>query len=522
MRIAVLGLGRMGAPVARNLVQLGHEVILYDRVGEKALQLASETGARVGGTVAEAAARASVALSLVPDDEAECAITLGPDGLVAHLADGAVHLCMSSIGMDTSRRLAVAHEAAGQGFVAAPILGKSALVSARQGWILAAGPELHLNRCMPLLESLAKGVTRVGTRPELAHVLRLGATAMTAAVVESLAEALAVGERAGIPPAEYFRVLNGVLFKSPLLDGLGGLIVRRDFAPTDLTLDLAAKDLRLWLDAAVETGVSVPGARTLARAFDEACRQGYGGQDLTALAAVRPPELPEAAEPVPPATLPAPAPWPEPLPPPPAPEPPPPPPAPEPPPPPPPAPELPPPPPPSERRNGSHRKRQNGERRKPAPPAPPAPPVPAPPIPTPPAPPVPVPPPVPEPPLPAAPEPARTWEPSAGPTYPIRGPEGTRQAPVGRTSHFQVHGGVVWAWVDGAREATFWTTLGEVEQAFAHLLFVRLEDGVLLNPLGVKEIKPLFPGRSRITVAGGIVFTAGREATRNLKFILGV
>ncbi len=93
---------------------------------------------------------------------------------------------------------------------------------------------------------------------------------------------------------------------------------------------------------------------------------------------------------------------------------------------------------------------------------------------------------------------------------------------MGRTSHFQVHGGVVWAWVDGAREATFWTTLGEVEQAFAHLLFVRLEDGVLLNPLGVKEIKPLFPGRSRITVAGGIVFTAGREATRNLKFILGV
>lgn len=503
MQIAVLGLGRMGAPVARSLVHLGHEVHLFDREPGRALQLASETGAKVAGSVAEAAARVSVVLTLVPDDAAEETLTLGPGGLVAHLMDGAVHLCMSSIGMATSARLAAAHEAAGQGYVAAPILGKPALAGARQGWIIAGGPELHLKRCMPLLESLAKGVTPVGPRPELAHALRLGATAMTAAMVESLAEALAVGERAGFPPAEYFRLLNGVLFKSPLLDGLGGLILRRDATPMDMTVDLAAKDLVLWVQAAGALGVSVPGARTLAKALDEARHAGLGDRDITALAQLRPSESildrPEP-EPPPPLAFPEPAPAPEP------------PQAPLPPPPPPPAvpepapepepPQAPLPPPPPRRRFKTPGRKE---------PAAPPPPEPAPE-------PEPLPPPVPrvevqEPPRPVA---------GSEPAYPVRTPEGPREVPVSRTSHFQAVGGVVWAWVEGIRESTYWSSLAEVEQAVPHVLFVRLQPDVLLNPQAILEVQPLFPGRSRVRVLGGATFTVGREVTRNLKFILGI
>jgi len=104
----------------------------------------------------------------------------------------------------------------------------------------------------------------------------------------------------------------------------------------------------------------------------------------------------------------------------------------------------------------------------------------------------------------------------------VRTPEGPREVPVSRTSHFQAVGGVVWAWVEGIREATYWSGLAEVEQAVPHVLFVRLQSDVLLNPQAILEVHPLFPGRSRVRLLGGATFTASREVTRNLKFILGI
>ena len=121
MRIAVLGLGRMGAPVARNLAELGHEVTVYNRTPGRGGKLA----ATVAPTVAEAVAKVQVALTLVTGDAAEEALTFRPDGLLAHLAPGAVHLSMSDISVALSRRLAQAHSGAGQGYVAAPILGSA-------------------------------------------------------------------------------------------------------------------------------------------------------------------------------------------------------------------------------------------------------------------------------------------------------------------------------------------------------------------------------------------------------------
>ena len=119
MRISVLGLGCMGAPMAVNLQEVGHVVAGYDRTGERA-SYASAKGIRLAATVAEAVREAHVALTMVSDDEAVIALTFGADGLLEHLPAGAIHLCMSTIGVETSRRLALAHAEAGQGYVAAP------------------------------------------------------------------------------------------------------------------------------------------------------------------------------------------------------------------------------------------------------------------------------------------------------------------------------------------------------------------------------------------------------------------
>jgi 3-hydroxyisobutyrate dehydrogenase-like beta-hydroxyacid dehydrogenase len=286
MRITILGLKDMCSAMAPNLIEAGYEVTLYHGPRQQAAN-ALPAGAQVAYTVAEAVREAQVAITMVADDAAEDALTFYPGGLLNNLPASAIHLCMSSISVEASLRLAGAHEGAGQGYVAAPVLGLPGAAASRRLWIMAAGPDAQVLRCLGILEALGQGITRVGTRPELAHALKLGANALTVAMVETLAEVLAFGEKAGLPPAEYMRILNLGLFRSPLMDAFGGLIVRRDLEPTIQTLDLAAKDLGQLIQGAKDLDVPLPMAGPLMLQLQEARALGLGSRDVTALSMVR-------------------------------------------------------------------------------------------------------------------------------------------------------------------------------------------------------------------------------------------
>jgi 3-hydroxyisobutyrate dehydrogenase-like beta-hydroxyacid dehydrogenase len=282
MRISVLGLGRMGAPMARNLIEVGHDVTLYNRTQERATELAAK-GARVAVTVAEAVHEAQVALTMVSDDGAEHDLTFDKGGLLATLPSGAVHLCMSTIGVETSRKLALAHAEAGQGYVAAPVFGRPGAVASRHVWLVVGGPDAQVMRCLTVFDALSRGITRVGPRAELAHALKLGGNTLAAVMVEGLAEVLAYGEKAGIAPAEYLRLLNTAIFKSPMVDTIGGLIVRRAHDPADLALDFALREVQSAIQAAEELAAVMPVAEFLHQRLEAASLQGWGTQDLTVL-----------------------------------------------------------------------------------------------------------------------------------------------------------------------------------------------------------------------------------------------
>jgi|GEM_PF-22762 len=282
MRIAVLGLGRMGAPMARNLAEVGHQVTLFNRTRARSLELGS-TGGRVASSVAEAVAEAQVALTMVSDDAAEEALTFGPNGLLARLPAGAIHLCMSTIGVETSRKLAAAHAEKGQGYVAAPVFGRPGAAASRHLWIVAGGPDAQVTRCLPIFDAVSRGLTRVGSVPEVAHAAKLGGNLLAAVMVEGLSEVLAFGERAGLSPAEFLRLLNTAIFKSPLVDSFGGLMVRHTFEPADLSLNQAARETQLALWAAEGSEVSLPMADLLRQRFEAADAQGLAAQDLSVL-----------------------------------------------------------------------------------------------------------------------------------------------------------------------------------------------------------------------------------------------
>lgn len=123
MRIAFLGLGNMGEPMARNLVRAGHEVIVWNRTRSRADELQT-IGATIAESPAKAAAGAEVAVTMLSDDSALETVVLGPSGVAESLPKGALHISMSTISPALSQRLAAAHRDRGQEYVAAPVFGR--------------------------------------------------------------------------------------------------------------------------------------------------------------------------------------------------------------------------------------------------------------------------------------------------------------------------------------------------------------------------------------------------------------
>jgi 3-hydroxyisobutyrate dehydrogenase-like beta-hydroxyacid dehydrogenase len=137
MKISFIGLGSMGLPMARNLLQAGYKLTVFNRTRSRADQLAS-LHPIVADTPAAAARDADVLATMVADDSALEAVTLEPDGALAALPRGAIHLSMSTVSPGLARRLAERHAAAGQVYVAAPVFGRPEAAEARKLWIVAA------------------------------------------------------------------------------------------------------------------------------------------------------------------------------------------------------------------------------------------------------------------------------------------------------------------------------------------------------------------------------------------------
>ena len=205
MKIAFIGLGNMGAPMAANLRRAGHELVVYNRTPDRAAPLAAQ-GARVARSPREAAAGVEVLITMLADDAAVEAVMFGQDGALEGLARGAVHVSMSTISPDLSRRLLAAHAARDQGYVAAPVFGRPEAAQAAKLWIVAAGRPDALERCRPLLDALGQGVEVVGEEPPKANVVKIGGNFLLAAAIEAMGEAFALMRKHGIDPARFIEV----------------------------------------------------------------------------------------------------------------------------------------------------------------------------------------------------------------------------------------------------------------------------------------------------------------------------
>ncbi len=285
MKVGVIGLGRMGVPMAVNLRAAGHELVLYNRTKAAAEQVAAD-----GGTVAETPAAAArdvdVVITMLADDDATRAVTFGPDGIIAGLPAGGVHVGCSTIGVTLAEELAAAHAGAGQHYVSAPVFGRPDAAAARALRIVAAGPAEAIAHVRPVLDAVGHETFVVGDVPSLANVVKLAGNFMIAAMLETLGEAFALTGKAGIPPARFLDVLNGTFFALPIFANYAKAVVEERYEPAGFKLVLGLKDVRLALEAAGEVTVPMPLASLVRDHFLSGVARGYGEQDWTALARV--------------------------------------------------------------------------------------------------------------------------------------------------------------------------------------------------------------------------------------------
>ncbi len=284
MQIGFIGLGAMGAAIAANLVESGHQVRVFNRNPARTEPL-RRAGATVAASPAEAAHQAEAVFSMVADDAALKSVTLGEAGILAGLRPGAVHVSLSTIGVETAQALAIRHLDAGVGFVSAPVFGRPDAAAARKLFIMAAGADAHLKIAVPLLEQLGQSVGIVGAEPSQANLVKLIGNFMLSVVIETLGEACAVAGKAGIDPMHFVSLLTNANFNAPPYKIYGSMIASQQFQPAGFSLPLGQKDNRLMLAAAEALGVPLPLGSFIHDRFLAARSQGLGADhDWSAVA----------------------------------------------------------------------------------------------------------------------------------------------------------------------------------------------------------------------------------------------
>ena len=281
MKLGFVGLGRMGAAMAANLVKAGHDVSVFNRTRGRSSALI-ELGAHEAANIA-GACDGEVVITMLADDDAASGIALGEGGLTTHLRKGAIHLSMSTISVALSKRLAQAHAQAGQRYVAAPVFGRPDMAAAAKLFIVCAGDPATIDACQPLFRAMGQKAFPMGNEPSAANLVKLSGNFLLASAIEALGEAVALTSKAGIDPHAYVEFLTSTVFNLPVYKIYGGLIAEGKFEPAGFAAPLGFKDIRLALAAAEGLRVPMPLGSLLHDRFLRLLAQGGERLDWSAI-----------------------------------------------------------------------------------------------------------------------------------------------------------------------------------------------------------------------------------------------
>lgn len=286
MRIGFIGLGNMGAAMAANLLDAGHQVTVFNRSADKADALVRQGAIRAEG-VADACS-GDVVFTMLSDDEAVHHVAFGDEdmlgGIVDSLAPGATHVSCSTISLDLATRLTQAHADHDQRFVSAPVFGRPEAAAAAKLFVVAAGAAEALGGVAALLDAIGQRTFVVGEDPSAANLVKLSGNFLIASVIESVGEAMALVAKAGVDKGQYLDLLTSTLFGAPAYQTYGRIIADGAYSPAGFAAPLGLKDIRLVLEAGERLQAPLPVASLLRDRFLALLAAGGAELDWSAIA----------------------------------------------------------------------------------------------------------------------------------------------------------------------------------------------------------------------------------------------
>lgn len=283
MDVGIVGLGTMGGRMAERLIEARHRVIAFD-VSSAAREQAAASRVEIAASVADVAASTSVVLLSLPTPEHVESVVTGPNGILERPAPELVVVDTSTVDPDTTRRMAARAARSGIAYLDAPVLGRPDSCGA---WTFpVGGDEEALARARPALEVLGKNVIHTG-HSGTGNAIKLLNNLMFGAINSVTAEAMALCEAVGIPPAAFLDVVSdsGAATVSPLFRQSGRKIVDGDSSPT-FTIDLMHKDVALAAAMAGGTASGLTMANAVLSLTEAAREAGIGGEDTSAIVKV--------------------------------------------------------------------------------------------------------------------------------------------------------------------------------------------------------------------------------------------
>ncbi|MDX6244924.1 MAG: 3-hydroxyisobutyrate dehydrogenase [Frankiales bacterium] len=278
-KLAFLGLGNMGTPMALRLIAAGHDVTVWNRTARRTEQLA-QAGAGVAPTPAAAAGGVEFAITMLATPEALDDVLFGAEGLASGLSSGQTLIDMSTVGPDAFRS-AAARLPAGVAAVDAPVRGSIPEATDGRLHVYVGAGDQEFERVRPVLEVLGD-VHHVGAAGSGAAMKLVVNTTLTASIV-ALGEALALGRALGLDQGSVLDILADSPVAATVRAKRANVEAGR-YPPT-FKLSLAAKDMRLAVDAADHAAVSLETAESVSRWLDRARDQGAADLDFSAVVA---------------------------------------------------------------------------------------------------------------------------------------------------------------------------------------------------------------------------------------------
>jgi 3-hydroxyisobutyrate dehydrogenase len=280
-RIAFIGLGIMGGPIARHLKHAGHDITVFNRSRAKADAWVAEHGGTIAASPAQAAKEAEVVISCVGTDDDLAGVTLGRDGAFAAMAKNALYIDHTTVSARIARQLGVEAKSRGLLVVDAPLTGGQ--IGAENGTlsIMCGGTQASMDAARPIMEPYSKRIVHVGG-PGTGQTTKMCNQIAFAGVIQSLSEALRFAQSAELDVAKVYEAISGGAAQSWQMDNRWATMAEDKF-DFGFAVDWMRKDLGLAIDEARANGATLPITAMIDQFYCDIQHMGGGRLDTSAI-----------------------------------------------------------------------------------------------------------------------------------------------------------------------------------------------------------------------------------------------